>query len=280
MRPRFLIDKNNNFVRSAFCSLMFLSLNDSVNAAQMLQILPPRIVIEEGRSASLTLVNRNNESGEYRLSTRNIRTGEDGRFEIITEANEDELFADKMLRYSPRRVTVDGQSKQDVRVVVRKPKDLKEGEYRSHLVFRSIPKPLDQTSEGANSISMQFNPTLEITIPVIVRHGDLTAEINLTDQKLTVDEEGQQHLEFTINREGTRSIYGEISAWWTPIEGQKEVRIGMAKGISVYYPNSLRYFSLPVSADQPISKGRIRVEYKEDPTYGGDKTTETTFLLP
>jgi P pilus assembly chaperone PapD len=266
-------------VQCAFLVAGVIGISSVAQASQMLQVLPPRIVIEKGRSASLTLVNRNEEGGQYRIFTRNIRTNDFGRFETITEAENGELFADKMLRYSPRQVTVDGQSKQDVRVVVRKPKGLEDGEYRSHLVFRSLPKAGDDADSGGDAISMKFNPTLEITIPVIVRHGDLSAEIGLSDLKVAQRDE-EQFLDFTISRDGNRSIYGEVVAWWTPEGDSDAVRIGLAKGISVYYPNQIRHFSLEIPADLKLTQGTVKIEYNEDPTYGGEEKAYIEMKLP
>lgn len=265
--------------KSVLFVCLSLAMNSIVQASQMLQVLPPRIVIEQGRSASLTLVNRNGESGQYRIFTRNIRTNDQGRFETITTAENGELFADSMLRYSPRQVTVEGQSKQDVRVVVRKPKDLADGEYRSHLVFRSLPNTNTDGVEGEDAISMKFNPTLEITIPVIVRHGDLKASIVLKDLSVAEREE-EQFIDFTIERSGNRSIYGEVTAWWIEEGASEPIRIGLAKGISVYYPNELRYFSLEVPADLTLSKGTVKVEYSEDPVYGGEEKASLELQLP
>ena len=106
-----------------------------------LLISPVRVVLEgRQRSAELTLVNRGEETMTYRVEFENRRMLEDGRFESALEAREGELFADSMIRYAPRRITLEPGSPQTIRVLLRKPSDLAEGEYRSHLLFRAVPE--------------------------------------------------------------------------------------------------------------------------------------------
>lgn len=255
-------------------------LPSTANAEHMLQILPPRVVLDSSKSANLTLVNRGDSAGNYRIFFRNIRTNEVGKFQTIEEAAEGELFSDKLVRFSPRRITVDGQNKQDVRVVVRKPRDLADGEYRSHLVFRSLPKqPTLEDEDAPKKLAMTFNPTLEVTIPVIVRHGKLNASINFSDFKLSRDKDSSQQLiTFHIKRGGNRSIYGDINIWWQTSDG-KELRVAAAKGVSVYYPNPLRIFTLALESQTIIDKGKLRIQYIEDPAYGGNLSKESIFPI-
>lgn len=279
-------------MRSTFCSLMSSSIlltslitsstlfAPLASAEHMLQILPPRVVLADKRSANLTLVNRGDTAGDYRIFMRNIRTNEYGKFETIEDALDGELFSDKMIRYSPRRITVGAQSKQDVRVVVRKPQGLTEGEYRSHLVFRSLPKQqnLDNATDTEN-LAMTFNPILEVTIPVIVRHGKLSAKIEFSDIDISLAEgSSQQLLTLKINREGSRSIYGNLNVWWQQTDG-KEVKIATARGVSVYFPNPVRIFTLPLESETPLKNGKLRIQYTENPNYGGDITKESIFPI-
>ena len=261
-------------------SFLLLTLSPfSASAEQMLQILPPRIVLTSERSANLTLINRGDKSGDYRLFMRNIRTNEYGKFFTIETPQPGDLYADSMIRFSPRKVTVPAQSKQDVRVVLRKPKDLAEGEYRSHLVFRSLPKQ-EQLEDKPNekNIAMTFNPILEVTIPVIVRHGNLTAALSFSDINITTDSNNEQIITLTMNRSGNRSVYGDINIWWQKNDGE-ETRVAAAKGVSVYFPNAIRIFSLAAEIEQKIEGGKLRIQYIEDPSYGGDITAESVVTI-
>lgn len=248
----------------------------TATAETLLQILPTRIVLDDERSADITLVNRGDSAGNYRLILRNIRTDDLGAFSTIETPLDGELFADKMIRYSPRQVTVEANSKQKVRLVARKPKGLAEGEYRSHLVFRSLPKQqsvLD--SSDSEAVDLSLKPIVEVTIPIILRHGELSASAVISDVQLIQNEDGGQAIQLTVNRQGNRSLYGDIEVWWKS-SNNSEQRVALAKGISVYVPNQRKIVTLDVDVDPPmvIQGGRLRVSFVEDPSYGGDSNAE------
>ncbi len=258
-----------------FASLLaLLAVSVPANAESILQVLPTRVVLEGPlRSKTVTLINRGDEDGNYRMFFRNIRANERGEFSEVIEPIAGELFSEKMVRFSPRRITVPARSKQSIRVVLRKPKDLADGEYRSHMVFRKLPAQnsvLDKEA-GENEVGFTLRPIVEVTIPVIVRHGELAAELTLSDAKILPVDDIQKNIEFTIHRDGNRSLYGDVDAWWVTADGEKK-NVGMARGVSVYVPNDKRIFKMPLDAgEKALRGGKILLEYKEDSTYGGDQ---------
>ena len=279
-------------VRTSFLCLALISANllaiKTVSAEALLQILPTRAVLDDKtRTASLTLVNQGDEDTSYRMFFRNIRMSETGRFNIITEDDDvsGERFADQMLRFSPRRITIPARGKQTIRVVARKPHDLEKGEYRSHLVFRRLPPQTSVLDREANAqLQLAIKPVVEVTIPVIVRHQEPGANLSLSDVVVsppsnvgdTADSD-QTTISVAINREGERSLYGDLDIQWKSNDGNS-IKIGEAKGISVYYPNQRRIFELPLELsgdnDVPIrlENGTLSVSFKENPIYGGDQT--------
>ncbi len=271
-----------SFTKIIFPFLLLLPtlLTTVAYAESVLQILPTRVVLEQQRWMTVTLVNRGDEEGSYRLFMRNIRAESDGRFKEITkedEVLEGELFADSMVRFSPRRVTVPPRSKQQVRVVLRKPKGLADGEYRSHLVFRKLPKQESVLEEEQDDkMDFAFKPIVEVTIPVIVRHGKLDAEASLRELDLKMDEDNGLQVSVNIQRAGSRSLYGDLDVWWQP-KGGEEQRIAYGKGIAVYTPNTSRSLELSVLPDIPVTgNGQLRAVFKEDTAYGGDISAEIT----
>jgi len=275
--------KHHFFIKSLFSFAILTTVgflppfSPSANAESVLQILPTRVVLAKERSMTVTLVNRGNEEGSYRLFLRNIRLDENGKFSEVAETEvplEGELFADKMIQFSPRRVTVPANSKQQVKVVLRKPKDLATGEYRSHLVFRKLPKQESVLDNNDKKMDFSLKPIVEVTIPVIVRHGELQAKASIDDIKLSRNEDNAQEISMVINRTGTRSLYGDVNIWWTPPNAEKQ-RIAFAKGLAVYTPNTTRKFAVGVLPGFVVTeKGALSVEFIEDPAYGGDQTAK------
>ncbi len=190
-----------------------------------LGVSPTRVVLAgRTRSAEIVLLNRGTQPATYRISVINMRMTETGKFEPIEEPDSDQMFADKLIRYAPRQVTLDPGATQTVRVMVRKPRDLPPGEYRSHLYFRAVPPPgAGRSVEFADSgQGIQINLVVipGVTIPVIVRHGDLSAQATLSDINVSdLDEPEGPKLSLRINRQGDRSLFGDLTAAFYATDG-------------------------------------------------------------
>ena len=92
-------------VFSSLSTLPSLALAESI-----LQVLPTRVVLEGGkRSVTVTLINRGDEEGNYRMFFRNIRANDNGEFSEIETAIEGERFAD-----NANTVTKDAYTRVDV----------------------------------------------------------------------------------------------------------------------------------------------------------------------
>jgi fimbrial chaperone protein len=243
------------------------------HAVDALQVLPTRVFLASQSSSELTLVNKGDIAGSYRIILRNIRTDDHGKFIHADKAQGDELFADKMIRFSPRQVTVEAGAFQKVRVMVRKPKDLKEGEYRTHIVFQSLPKQDANTLDENGDLSVSVDPVVEVSIPVIVRHGKLSTELEIQSPKLEKDK-----MVFTLGRKGTRSAYGDVEVVVNS-GSDKDKRVSYIRGVSVYYPNPIRIMEVPLELPDNFNrtKDSLVVRFTEDPTYGGEHTVSKVY---
>ncbi|MEM8499193.1 MAG: hypothetical protein AAF542_14305 [Pseudomonadota bacterium] len=256
-------------------TVLLLGFSTSTHAESVLQVLPTRVLMSDSiRSSTVTLVNRGDEDGTYRLFFRNLRMDDKGTMEEVTEEDptSNEKFADKMLRFSPRRVTVPARSKQTVRIVVRKPPGLEDGEYRSHLVFRKLKdqKSVLDKKASENQIAFSLRAVVEVTIPVIVRQGELSASMSIASATFDTLASGAKNIDFTLEREGSRSIYGNVDLWEISSNGARR-NLGSARGLAVYVPNQKRSFSIELDkVSKPIATdSSIILEYNEDPNYGG-----------
>lgn len=259
---------------------LLLLASEIAIAEALLQILPTRVVLlDKERSGTLTLVNHGDSDTSYRMFFRNIRMSDTGKFQIITDSDDisEERFADSMLRFSPRRITVPSTGKQTIRIVARKPQDLEEGEYRSHMVFRRLPNQQSILDEKAGeNLTLSIQPVVEVTIPIIIRHGELEATLSLSKPEL-FERDGENFLKVTINREGNRSLYGNLKVTQKNREG-KAAAIAQAKGISVYYPNERRIFEVPLE-QPPASGSQIKIIFEEDESYGGTESASIDFNI-
>lgn len=256
-------------------------------AAADLLVYPTRLVFEgNDRAAQLDLHNNGTETATYRISVVNRRMTETGGFEDVDKPLPGELFADPMIRFSPRQVELAPGATQTVRVSVRRPANLADGEYRSHLHFERLPDAAAANSvESATrpgEVGVQLRVLVGITIPVIVRQGNTSAKVTLSGLELVKGSgERPPALAFVLNRQGNRSVYGDLGATFTP-QGGQERQVGKAAGVAVYTPNPLRRgrLELQLPPGQVLARGTLRLTYRERPEAGGKLLAESVLSVP
>ena len=234
-----------------------------------LTISPTRVIFEgRERSTQVSLINRGSEAATYRIEFIQYRMTEDGEMLEIDEPNELEKFADELIRFSPRQVELQPNQAQTVRLLLRKPKDLPAGEYRSHMLFYAIPDESAGTdiekraATDEEGFSISITPIFRISIPVIVRHGELSAEFDIQDVALNVGEE-QPNVSLTMQREGNRSVYGDLNIEYMPDNGDESVLLKYVKDFVLYTSTNTRKtnFDIHVPDGVALDGGKLTVEY-------------------
>ncbi|MDB5838050.1 MAG: hypothetical protein JWQ23_2 [Herminiimonas sp.] len=273
------------------CRLLLglLMLLPQHHALADLMLHPTRIVLEKNqRAAQLELINNGTEAATYRISLVNRRMSETGEFSAIDSPAPGEQFADSLLRYSPRQITLAPGVGQTVRIMLRKPADLAPGEYRSHLQFDKLPEPKgaasieSQAPQGEKEIGVTLTALIGASIPVIVRHGETAANVTLSHLELQKPSADQaQILSLQLDRSGNRSVYGDLAVSFAPQGGTEQV-IAKAGGVAVYSPNPLRRAKLVLQPPSglALSRGTLRVTYRERPEAGGKLLAEAAITLP
>ena len=168
--------KKVSFLMFIFC--LFLSFN--VKAQKIttigggILVAPTRLKFEgKTRSAELVLRNRGEDEATYRLFIVNkVKNEETGRMEIVELSGYENGFADKMIRFSPRRVTLKAGEVQTVRVALRKPDGLPKGKYITRLAFQAVPPAIniEEKQEETNEVKMELRVVYGISIPIKVIH--------------------------------------------------------------------------------------------------------------
>ena len=271
------------YITALLSILAFLSSN--ANAQGNLLITPRRIVFEgTKKTLDLNLANTGQDSATYAISIVQIRMKDEGGFETITEPDPGQQFADRNIRFYPRSVTLGPNEAQVVKVQVIKQNELAAGEYRSHFYFRAVPrtKPLgeEEVAKDSSAISVQLTPIFGITIPVIVRVGENDSKVTLSDIKFQIVNDTIPSISFTFNRTGKMSVFGDISVDYVSTNG-KITRVGVANGIAVYTPNSIRRFQFNLNKVPGIDfkSGTLRIIYSAPSDVKPAKYAETELLL-
>src|SRR5437764_10775627 len=118
----------------------------------------------------------------------------DGQLANVADPTAQEKAAADMIVYAPRRVTLAPHQPQAIRIAARPPQGLPDGEYRVHLLFRAIPPatPVVQAAASAaeKGLRFQLTPVYGVTIPVIVRLGNLQATAGIANVHLEPSKDG------------------------------------------------------------------------------------------
>ncbi len=280
-------------VMALFLALLVVGLDGVWNKAQGLgnvQLFPTWVVFEgRTRSATVTLINSGDETATYRISFKNMRMTEAGGYEPVEEPVSGEKFAADYIRYSPRQVVLEPGKGQVIRLLLRKKKDMGDGEYRSHLYVHTVlpkdfGKSLEKPDRKKDEVSVNIVPIFGITIPVIVRKGNTSATVKLKDLVLHPLEKdrGRQKFSMTFSRQGNRSIYGDVSVTYQPSGGGKELEVARVNGIWVLDPNAIRKLSFDLTPPEGVAleKGKLRVAFKENSKEGGKTLAEGEISIP
>lgn len=264
----------------------------STCAAQGVSVAPLRVLFEgRTRSATVFLSNRTTETSTYRISLVNRRMLDTGAIVEATEAWENELFADDLIRFSPRRVTIEPFGSQTIRLLARRPRgDAPENaEYRTHLSIRAIPaaprlEDLEQKDQdiAEGRISVTAVATVETIMPIIMRIGDPQARIEIANPRLELTSEKSNYPQLTVDllRTGERSVYGEMYVTHVANDGQR-TQLFFARGLAVYYPALLRAKIIPLKTATPqlLQSGQLIVTYDETEDMNGDQSAQLLINL-
>jgi hypothetical protein len=246
----------------------FFTITTNHTAAQGNLLITPKRVVFDGskKSVDLNLANNGQDSATYAISVIQIRMKEDGSFETITEPDPGQRFADAYIRFFPRSVTLAPNEAQVVKVQLIKANQLTAGEYRSHFYFRSVPRARPLGEEEAvidtTTISVRLTPIFGITIPVIIRVGDNSARVTLSELEFRTVNDTVPSLRLTFYRTGEISVYGDLAVDHVSVEG-KITRVGVANGVAVYTPTEARRFQLNLKTLPGIDykSGTLRIIY-------------------
>jgi hypothetical protein len=243
-----------------------------------LLVAPTRLVLNGGRSAEIILNNIGDEPATYRISAEFRRMKADGSLEEVTDPNDAEKTASDMIIFAPRRVTLAPHEPQSIRIAARPPAGLADGEYRVHLLFRAIPPatPVEQpASAPSKGVSFKLIPVYGVTIPVIVRLGNLNVEASISDVHVE-QVDGQPEIALELSRSGQRSTFGEVRVMKAGVKDP----IASARAVAVYTEIDKRKVLVPLNeAYKGSLAGPVTVQYVETYDDGSKTIAETQAVL-
>ena len=263
-----------NFIRYFTLFAVFVIFPFHNAAFASLLITPLQVVIEgRDRFATVTLVNNSNEEKTYRLLWQQFQQMEGkGGYIGIDRLGEFDMVEPEGTRYlkdfavfSPRQVTLQPQEKQLIRVAVRRPAELADGEYKSHLKFQVLAQsrpPIENPNLGPNEISLGARLNASFSIPVVYRVGDYNIDVDIQAPSFNVTPKtGNMVVNVPVNRAGTHGVIGHIDVFHAPNGGSEEL-IGSLGNANLFPEITTRNFTVPTSVSG-IQPGTLRIVFKK-----------------
>lgn len=253
------------------CFAVFFSFQVSAN----LLVNPTRVELDnlKNRSAVFSLVNKSAANSRYNIYFEDKQMLDSGEFVTLDKGDVD-FSISNYIRYSPRRINIQPEQAVKVRIAARLPKSIEKGEYRSYIVFHQIPlapEKKDSAADESDVFSLSISAYLKISVPVILRVGDLDSELSLSHSVLDA---GSNTLQVTLKRGGNRSTYGDIEV----INADTNEIVGASKNVAIYTELSERTFSVPITESVSYS-ARLIVRYTENDKLNNSKSVEVKLAL-
>lgn len=263
--------------------LLFLPFAGSLMAQGDLMIFPKRITFDglQNRTQNINLSNIGKDTATYKLSYSEIKMDQDGQFISIEVPESGQHFASPYLRFYPRMITLAPNESQTVKIQLIKTNELQQGEYRSHLYFRAVPKnkvlEKEDPTPKSDGLSINLTPIYGLSIANIITIGESTTVVTLSNLAVQKSEEGVSLL-LDFNRNGNMSCYGDIQVNHISPEGIT-TSAATLKGFAVYTPGNLRRtkIKLYASPNTDYTKGQLQVMYSAQDK--GVKYAEATLRL-
>lgn len=270
---------NRKFVPALAAALIATSVPTPAQAGVGdLLVAPTRLVLDGRKGTEIVLNNVGDEPATYRISVEFRRMTPEGNLVEETEPTPQEKAAADMIVYAPRRVTLAPHEPQSIRIAARPPQGLPDGEYRVHLLFRAVPAATPvaaPTGDQVKGLHLQLIPIYGVTIPVIVRLGNLQVTAGISNVELE-KKDGKPEIGLDLTRNGSRSTFGEVLVLKAGVKDP----IAIQKAVAVYTDVGTRRVTIPVDENYKGDlSGPVTVQYIETFDDGNSKIAETQAVL-
>ena len=148
-----------------------------------------------------------------------------------------------------------------------------------HLLFRAIPpaKPVVAPKDQPPPSGLRFalTPVYGVTIPVIVRLGNLQAKAGIANVHLA-SQDGKPAVALDLSRSGDRSTFGEVRVLKPGVKDP----IAIQSAVAVYKEITTRQLTIPIDdAFKGSAAGPVTVQYVETFDDGANVIAETQAVL-
>lgn len=253
-----------------FLLLFTIAEGAAAATSKMLMMNPVRAIFtDRQRSLNVSVANPSKETISYTVSLVTMRKGTDGNYFIPEEETEEERLIKSMIRYSPRRATIEPGKRQVVKLMIRKPKDLPPGEYQTRIRYTPLrDTQTNQQSGQKTSVKGMIDIDLIVssTFPIIIQHG---VESEVSPQSISFKKYPETPsgiaADVVFSRTGNSSAFGNVFLKYTPGDNSNETReIGRSQGLAIYLPETEKTITIALKdvTPQELTSGTIQVLFQ------------------
>lgn len=251
----------------AVCGAMVFSALIYTAAMAGIMVMPVTVIFgERDRVKGITVVNRSNDQGTFKMALFYQRQVPEGGY-IRQDTPTTPVDIIKYVSFSPRLVTLDPQGKQSVRMSLKRPADLPDGEYRFHMKVQQDNSGQvrlgTKAPDGKKGQDVMLQMSAGFAIPVIIRHGKYDADASIEDLRFVPSPDGKKPsvVAMTLKRSGKFSTLGNVIVYWTPPGGGEEKLAGFTNNVNIFPEITERSIAIGLT-EKNIAGGTFRVVYE------------------
>lgn len=243
-----------------------------------LNISPRRVTFDASeRAASVYVFNQGDAPATYTVELVDRVMQPDGQIVAaadVTMPGRLGTSAAEFIQYTPRRVTLQPRESQVIRIRVRPPATGAAQEYRTHLTVTALP-PEDSgftaaqaAAPGTDEVALQVVALFSVSIPLILREGDVDARAGIDGIVRLAPVEGAPNgaIQLDLVRLGANSVYGDVQVYAG--QGSRERLVTAVRGVAVYPEIDRRTVTAPLSEALPAGEP-LRIVYVDDDAQPG-----------
>jgi len=224
-------------------------------------LVAPTVVIlsDKNRTGRINIENPGNKPKEVEISFSFGIPASDSLGKISIDLQDsnvtDPRSALDWIRAFPRKVLLEPNGSQVIRLVAQPPRDLPDGEYWAHIVIKSQEGETSfPVASDEENITTKLNMIMKTAIALKYRTGDLTAELEMNDPKI-VNADSNVVFYCDLKNLGNVSYLGILTCRLLDAAG---------KEISFHRSNLAVYRDLRKGIPLPIADGDFSQPYKVD----------------
>lgn len=243
------------FIALFVCSSGVLSATANAN----ILITPTRIVFEDrDRFSVVTLVNNGDTVKSYEMDWVHFSVDGNGEVTMQMEKTGGGFDLSEHIVFSPRRVTLEPGAKQKIRLALRRPETIPDGDYSVHFRFHALPDPvlvLEPGQEKKMEASIKIN--VSYTIPVVLRVGEARVTADIGQINMSRNNTGALDINIPVTRsDSPYAVLGWLKVFHETTNGEELV--GEISNAHIFTEMSRRDFVVPLKKELS-GGGRLRI---------------------